>query len=112
MNKPAIFADDAVDGPHARHLIAPAGRRGRHRQDADAHGLKPFERIIGRRGETPAKGQRLVDIGEHEAHRGEFRRPRLGQCAERNQRRLAHAFPFRAAENAGVKGARRRGRVD
>jgi len=62
--EPAIFRDYAIDGPHARHLIAPPHRRRCNRNDAHAPILQPLERRIRRRREATFIGQCFVQICE------------------------------------------------
>lgn len=66
--EPAVLRDHAVDRPHSRHLVAPAGRRGGDRNHADAARLQPLERRIGLRGQTTAMGQRFVHVGQQESN--------------------------------------------
>ena len=66
--EPAILADHAVDGPHPRHLIAPAGRRRGDDDDLQRRAPQPLQRRIGGDGQAAFMGERLVHVGQDETH--------------------------------------------
>ncbi len=95
----AVFADDRIDRPHAGDVIAPARGASSDRDEQQSRGAQPLHCRV-RFGGDPATGrQRIVDVGEHAAHR---RARRGGHGGERPHRRRAQAEPPRARRYAAT----------
>jgi hypothetical protein len=65
----AVLADDRVDGPHPRDVVAPSSRPAGDRDDEPPGGAQTLHRRIGLRGKPAVRRQRVVDVGEHPAYR-------------------------------------------
>src|SRR5205823_5611401 len=60
----SVLADNAVDGPHPSHLIAPACRSGGDGNDAHSGLLQPLDRRIGLGSKASPEGESFVHIGQ------------------------------------------------
>jgi hypothetical protein len=68
----AVLGNDAINRPHACHLITPPSRRGGNRHDPNAARLLPLKGQICGCGQAPLIGQCLVHVGKYELNGGEL----------------------------------------
>ena len=87
----AVLADDGIDRPHARDVVAPAGRPSGDRNHQHAGGAQARERRIGVRRQLAVRRDRVVDVGQHAAYRAPRRRRHASTAAASRLRRPAPA---------------------
>src|SRR5439155_23978489 len=76
----AVLAHDCVYRPHARDVIAPAGRAAGHRYRAFTGCLQPLERSVRLRGKFARRGEGVIDVKEHRAHGARIELGERFQC--------------------------------
>ena len=88
----AVFADDSIDRPHSRDVIAPTCGPARDRHDDPSVRMQSLERAVGERRDPAVRRERVVDIGEHEANRAPHRiRHRRERCRATHERAAREA---------------------
>ena len=75
----AVFADDAVDRPHPRDVIAPSCRPSGNRYDDFPRAAQTLERAVGEGGDAAAGRQRVIDVGEDKPDPAPHR---IGHCRQ------------------------------
>ena len=62
-----ILANDRVDRPHPRDVVAPACRASGDRNYQQARGAQAGQRRVRRRRDASVRRKRIVDVGQHAA---------------------------------------------
>ena len=74
-----VFADDAVDRPHPRDVIAPSCRPSGNWYDDFPRAAQTLERAVGEGGDAAAGRQRVIDVGEDKPDPAPHR---IGHCRQ------------------------------